>query len=51
MLQDAEAGKQLEIGALLEAPQEIARLAGIDTPSLGHLLGLMRVFNKSRTGH
>ena len=51
MLQDAEAGKQLEIGALLEAPQEIARLAGIDTPSLDHLLGVMRVFNKSRTGH
>ena len=48
MLQDAEAGKQLEISALLEAPQEIARLAGIDTPALDHLLGIMRVFNKSR---
>lgn len=47
MLQDSESGKQLEIGALLEAPQEIARLAGIDTPSLDHLLGIMRVFNKS----
>ncbi|MDG2421470.1 MAG: 2-dehydropantoate 2-reductase [Gammaproteobacteria bacterium] len=51
MLQDAESGKNLEIGALLEAPQEIARLAGIDTPSLDHLLGVMRVFNKSLTAH
>ena len=48
MLQDAEAGRQLEISALLEAPQEIARLAGIATPSLDYLLGLMRVFNASR---
>lgn len=48
MLQDADAGRQLEISALLEAPQEIARLAGIATPSLDYLLGLMRVFNASR---
>ena len=48
MLQDAEAGRQLEISALLEAPREIARLAGIATPSLDYLLGLMRVFNASR---
>ena len=48
MLQDAEAGRPLEISALLEAPQEIARFAGISTPSLDYLLGLMRVFNKAR---
>ena len=47
MLQDSESGKQLEIGALMEAPQEIARMAGIRTPSLDHLLGVMRVFNES----
>ena len=48
MLQDAEAGRPLEISALLEAPQEIARFAGTSTPSLDYLLGLMRVFNKAR---
>ena len=48
MLQDAEAGRTLEIGALLEAPQEIARMAGVKTPSLDSLLGLMRVFASAR---
>lgn len=50
MLQDAEAGRPLEIGALLEAPREIAQLAGIATPALDDLLGLMRVFSAARTG-
>ena len=49
MLQDAEAGRQLEIGALLEAPKEIAQLAGIATPALDDLLGLIRVFSVART--
>ena len=48
MLQDAEAGRPLEIGALLEAPREIAQLAGIATPALDNLLGLMRVFSAAR---
>ena len=49
MLQDAESGKQLEVGALLEAPQEIARMVGINTPALDRLLGLMRVANKAQS--
>jgi 2-dehydropantoate 2-reductase len=49
MLQDAESGKQLELGALLEAPQEIARLVGINTPALDRLLGLMRVASKGES--
>lgn len=48
MLQDVEAGRRLEIGALLAAPQEIARMAGISTPTLDHLSGLMRIFELSR---
>lgn len=50
MLQDAEAGRPLEIDALLAAPQEIARKIGINTPALDHLLGIMRVFEKAQHG-
>jgi 2-dehydropantoate 2-reductase len=42
MLQDLEAGRRLEIDALVGAPWEIAQLAGLDTPWLGVLLGLSR---------
>jgi 2-dehydropantoate 2-reductase len=48
MLQDAEAGRPLEIDQLLAAPQEIARLAGVATPNLHALLGLARLYAKSR---
>lgn len=44
MLQDARAGRRMEIEALLEAPREIAQSAGIETPFLDSLLGLMRLF-------
>ncbi|HEY3638768.1 MAG TPA: 2-dehydropantoate 2-reductase [Rhizomicrobium sp.] len=47
MLQDAEAGRKLEIDALLAAPQEIARLVGVPTPNLDALLGLTRLFARS----
>ena len=50
MLQDAEAGKPLEIDSLLAAPQEIARLVGVSTPNLDHLLGIMRVYSEVRQG-
>ncbi|MFC3051611.1 ketopantoate reductase family protein [Kordiimonas pumila] len=43
MLQDLEAGKQLEIEALLTAPKEIAIAQGIATPNLDILLGLIRL--------
>jgi len=48
MLQDVEAGRSLEIAALLGAPQEIARKANIPTPALDHLMGLMSVFESVR---
>jgi 2-dehydropantoate 2-reductase len=44
MLQDAQAGRPLEIDALLTAPQEIAALVGVPTPALDALLGLTRLF-------
>lgn len=37
MLQDREAGRAMEIGALLDAPREIAALAGVATPTLDAL--------------
>ncbi len=42
MLQDLEAGRTLEVEALVGAPYEIAQLAGIATPWLGMLYGLSR---------
>jgi 2-dehydropantoate 2-reductase len=44
MLQDAEAGKPLEIDQLLSAPREIAQSLGMATPNLDALLGLTRQF-------
>ena len=44
MLQDAEAGKPLEIDQLISAPREIAQVLGIPTPSLDALLGMTRQF-------
>ncbi len=48
MLQDAEAGRPLEIDQLLAAPQEIARLVSVPTPNLDALLGLARLYARSR---
>ncbi len=42
MLQDLEAGRSLEVEALVGAPYEIAQLAGLDTPWLAMLYGLSR---------
>jgi 2-dehydropantoate 2-reductase len=43
MLQDVEAGKPVEIDALLSAPREIGARAGVPTPHLDTLLGLARL--------
>ncbi|TMH69198.1 MAG: 2-dehydropantoate 2-reductase [Betaproteobacteria bacterium] len=43
MLQDVEAGKAVEIDALLSAPREIGARAGVPTPYLDTLLGLARL--------
>ena len=48
MLQDVEAGKPLEIDALLTVVREIAGRAAIPTPNLDALLGLTRVFARGR---
>jgi 2-dehydropantoate 2-reductase len=42
MLQDLEAGRRLEVEALVGAPYEIAQLAGLETPWLAMLYGLSR---------
>ncbi|HEX3429500.1 MAG TPA: 2-dehydropantoate 2-reductase [Rhizomicrobium sp.] len=47
MLQDAEAGRPLEIDSIVAAPYEIARLLGLETPFLGTLLGLSRLYARS----
>jgi len=43
MLQDVEAGRPIELEALLGAPREIARKFGIRTPSLDRLYHLTRL--------
>ncbi|WP_334190134.1 2-dehydropantoate 2-reductase [Noviherbaspirillum sp.] len=48
MLQDAEAGKALEIDALVTAVQEIGEMAGVATPTIDGLLGLVRVYARTR---
>jgi 2-dehydropantoate 2-reductase len=48
MLQDVEAGKPLEIDALLTAVSEIGGRVGVPTPSTDALLGLTRVFAAGR---
>jgi 2-dehydropantoate 2-reductase len=47
MLQDVEAGRPIELEALLGAPREIARARGIPTPALDRLYGLTKVMAKS----
>lgn len=48
MLQDAEAGKPLEIDALVTSVHEIGRLVGVATPNVDALLGLVRLFARTR---
>lgn len=48
MLQDAEAGRPLEIAALVGAVHEIARHLALPTPNLDALLGLVRLMARSR---
>ena len=48
MLQDVEAGRSIELDALLAAPREIAARFGIATPNLDALYGLTRLMGASR---
>ena len=47
MLQDVEAGRLIELEALLGAPREIARARQIETPALDRLYGVTRVMAES----
>jgi 2-dehydropantoate 2-reductase len=47
MLQDVEAGRPIELEALLGAPREIARAHGIATPALDRLYGVTRLMAES----
>jgi len=42
MLQDMEKGNQMEIDAMLGVPYELAQAAGIETPTLGTLVSLLK---------
>ncbi|EJE52432.1 ketopantoate reductase [Acidovorax sp. CF316] len=49
MLQDAEAGRALEIDAIVAAVQEIGRRVGEPSPNIDALLGLVRLFGRVRS--
>jgi 2-dehydropantoate 2-reductase len=51
MLQDAEAGRPLELGALTGAVREIGALAGVPTPYIDALDGLSRLAERVRLRH
>ncbi|MEO7814465.1 MAG: 2-dehydropantoate 2-reductase [Sphingomicrobium sp.] len=48
MLQDVEAGRSIELDALLGAPLEIAARVGVAAPNLAALHGLTRLMGESR---
>ncbi|MCR9073449.1 MAG: 2-dehydropantoate 2-reductase [Alphaproteobacteria bacterium] len=48
MLQDVEAGRALELDAIVASVSELGRRLGVDTPFVDGLLGLTRLFARSR---
>jgi 2-dehydropantoate 2-reductase len=50
MLQDADAGRTLELDALTGAVREIGALVGVPTPSVDALHGLTRLSARARSG-
>jgi 2-dehydropantoate 2-reductase len=48
MLQDVEAGRAIELDAIVGAVQEIGRRVGLSTPHIDALLGLTRLFGRVR---
>jgi 2-dehydropantoate 2-reductase len=48
MLQDVEAGRPIELDAVVGAVHEIAQRVGVATPHIAALLGLTRVFAQER---
>lgn len=51
MLQDAEAGRPLELDAIVGAVREIAQRVGVATPSIDALYGLVRLFAQTHGLH
>jgi 2-dehydropantoate 2-reductase len=47
MLQDVEAGRPLELDALVGAPREIAARHGIETPALDRLYDVTKLMAES----
>ena len=48
MLQDVEAGRTLELDAIVSVVREIAQRIGVTTPNIDALLGLTRLFARTR---
>jgi 2-dehydropantoate 2-reductase len=48
MLQDAQAGRRIELDALVGAVRELAEAVGVRTPFTDTLLGLTRVAARTR---
>jgi 2-dehydropantoate 2-reductase len=48
MLQDSEAGRPIELDALVTAVHEIGERLGVATPDIGALLGLTRLMARTR---
>lgn len=48
MLQDVEAGRPLELDAIVGVVHEIAQRVGVSTPTIDALLGLTRLFARTR---
>jgi len=48
MLQDVEAGRTLELDALVGVVREIAQRVGVATPNIDALLGITRLFARAR---
>lgn len=46
MLQDAEAGRQIELDSIVGAVREIGQRVGVATPNVDALLGLTRLFGR-----
>jgi 2-dehydropantoate 2-reductase len=46
MLQDAEAGRQIELDSIVGAVREIGQRVGVATPNIDALLGLTRLFGR-----
>jgi 2-dehydropantoate 2-reductase len=46
MLQDAEAGRQIELASIVGAVRELGQRVGVATPNVDALLGLTRLFGR-----